>query len=60
MDELLSVKRQLKVLQKVAFNVEDEDGEFGEEVPVDPEHSISGSGQLEVLHKISTGIAILL
>ena len=47
-EELVAVKRQLKVLQKIAFNVEDEDS-FGDEITGNPEHTSSGTGQLEVL-----------
>ena len=50
-EELTSAKRQLKVLQKVAFNVEDDDeddeGASGE--GMDPERTSNGSGHLEVL-----------
>lgn len=47
-EELVAVKRQLRVLQKIAFNVDDEDS-TGDELSGHPEHTISGTGQLEIL-----------
>ena len=45
------MRRQLKALQKVAFNVQDEDEEEegGEDGVEDPERTTGSSGQLEIL-----------